>query len=348
MKTILLIEDNLEIRENTGEILELAGYNVLTAENGKIGVASAQEHLPDLIICDIMMPELDGYGVLHILGQQVKTAAIPFIYLTAKADKSDIRSGMNLGADDYITKPFEEIDLLQTIERRLKRIEKIRQIGTASTDEKLSLLFNQSKGIEGLKALSKEREEVQYQKKQLLFTEGGYPHKVFYLESGTVKTYRSNDLGKELITNVYKTGDFIGYHAVLENKAYQESAMALEDCTVSIIPKDDFFALLYNDRDVAHQFIKMLSNNLSDKEERLLNLAYNSVRRRLADALVELGNKSNSDEIQISREDLSNLVGTSKETVIRTLSDFKSEGLIETSSTKIKIINPKKLAFIIG
>ncbi|HMV89994.1 MAG TPA: response regulator, partial [Cyclobacteriaceae bacterium] len=112
MKKILLIEDNPEIRENTGEILSLAGYEVSTAENGKTGVDLAQKIKPDLIICDIMMPELDGYGVLHILSKNDETSAIPFIFLTAKTEKTDVRKGMTLGADDYLTKPFDDTDLL--------------------------------------------------------------------------------------------------------------------------------------------------------------------------------------------------------------------------------------------
>ena len=121
MKKILLIEDNAEIRENTSEILSLANYSVITAENGKIGVELAQRERPDLIICDIMMPELDGYGVLHILSKKEDTASIPFIFLTAKTEKTDIRKGMNLGADDYLTKPFDDTDLLNAIETRLRK-----------------------------------------------------------------------------------------------------------------------------------------------------------------------------------------------------------------------------------
>ena len=116
MKKILLIEDNLDVRENTEEILSLANYKVFTAANGKIGVELAHTEKPDLIICDIMMPELDGYGVLHILSKNEDTARIPFIFLTAKTEKSDIRKGMNLGADDYLTKPFDDTDLLNAIE----------------------------------------------------------------------------------------------------------------------------------------------------------------------------------------------------------------------------------------
>ena len=100
MKKILVIEDNQDVRENLAEILSLSGYEAITAENGKIGVEKAQKEDPDLILCDIMMPELDGYGVLHILSRQQKTADIPFVFLTAKAEKEDFRKGMSLGGDD--------------------------------------------------------------------------------------------------------------------------------------------------------------------------------------------------------------------------------------------------------
>jgi CheY-like chemotaxis protein len=107
MKKILLIEDNPDMRENTLEILQFAGYDVVTAVDGKDGVQRAREHRPDLILCDIMMPEMDGYGVLFLLNRDPQTAGIPFIFLTAKADKSEIRKGMNLGADDYLTSPMK-------------------------------------------------------------------------------------------------------------------------------------------------------------------------------------------------------------------------------------------------
>src|SRR5690606_12561162 len=121
-----LIEDNPEIRENTAEILELANYRVLQAENGKVGVEVAKKELPDLIVCDIMMPQLDGYGVLHMLGKNPVTASIPFIFLTAKSEKEDFRKGMNLGADDYLIKPFDDLELLDAVEMRLKKHQTLR------------------------------------------------------------------------------------------------------------------------------------------------------------------------------------------------------------------------------
>src|SRR5690554_4402087 len=122
MKRILIIEDDTVLRENIAELLSLAHYEVYNASDGKKGVNTAKQLLPDVIICDIMMPELDGYGVLETLSQDAATMQIPFIFLSAKTERQDIRKGMDLGADDYIVKPFEESELLGAIKSRLARI----------------------------------------------------------------------------------------------------------------------------------------------------------------------------------------------------------------------------------
>jgi DNA-binding NarL/FixJ family response regulator len=121
MKTILIIEDEPEMRRNLATILRLEKYHPVAAENGRVGVEAALKEKPDLILCDVMMPELDGFGVLRELRSHAATEATPFIFLTAKGEKIDIRSGMNLGADDYLTKPVAKADLLDAISSRLKR-----------------------------------------------------------------------------------------------------------------------------------------------------------------------------------------------------------------------------------
>ena len=121
MKTILIIEDEPEMRRNLATILRLEKFHPVVAENGRAGVEAALNERPDLILCDVMMPELDGYGVLRELRAESATRATPFIFLTAKGEKPDIRSGMNLGADDYLTKPVAKADLLDAISSRLKR-----------------------------------------------------------------------------------------------------------------------------------------------------------------------------------------------------------------------------------
>src|SRR6202008_2340916 len=122
-KKILVIEDNEDVRENIAELLELSNYTVITAANGQFGVEMATKENPDLIVCDIMMPVLDGYGVLHLLSRNKKTYGIPFIFLTAKAERADFRKSMQMGADDYLIKPFDGVELLNAIEVRLKKCE---------------------------------------------------------------------------------------------------------------------------------------------------------------------------------------------------------------------------------
>ncbi len=142
---ILVIEDNIDVRENIEELLQLSGFKVTTAENGKIGVAKALEETPDLILCDIMMPEMDGYGVLRILSNNPSTMNTPFIFLTAKAEKDDFRKGMGLGADDYITKPFDDVELLDAIDIRLKKNERFKT-AFSETSQGLQRFFDEAKG----------------------------------------------------------------------------------------------------------------------------------------------------------------------------------------------------------
>ena len=123
MKKILVIEDEPEMRRNITALLRYHDYETLAAENGQKGVESARREKPDLILCDVMMPELDGHAVLQALQADAALGRIPFIFLTAKGEKEDLRSGMNLGADDYLTKPVGNADLVRAIETRLRRSE---------------------------------------------------------------------------------------------------------------------------------------------------------------------------------------------------------------------------------
>src|SRR6186997_1081389 len=174
MKSILVIEDNKDIRENTAEILDLAGYKTFTAENGKKGVDIAIRENPDVIICDIMMPELDGYGVLHLVRKNQDTQNIPFIFLTAKTERTDFRKGMEMGADDYVTKPFDDIELLNAIESRLKKSEMIKKEFSKDLNG-LNEFISSAKGIEDLKKLSEEHNVHHYRKKEIIYDEGNYP-----------------------------------------------------------------------------------------------------------------------------------------------------------------------------
>ncbi len=343
MRKILIIEDNQDVRENLSEILSLSGFQTLLAENGKVGVEIALADTPDLILCDVMMPELDGFGVLHILSKQQKTADVPFIFLTAKAEKDDFRKGMSLGADDYITKPFDDALLLQTIEARLQKSERLRIASTKQQSSGgLEHFINEARALEAIQTLSENRELRHYRKKAPIFLEDETPRWLYLIEKGNVKVFKTNDDGRELIVRVATEGEFLGYLALLRDNRYPESATALEDCTLRLIPKDDFFALVYGNRDVNARFIKLLASHVADQEQQLLDLAYNSVRKRVATAIVHLFDQGYR-EINLLREDLAALAGTAKETVIRTLTDFKTEGLIDVRDGIIAVQKPDKL-----
>lgn len=346
-KTILLIEDNAEMSENIVSILELEKYQVLTATNGKIGVTMAKQHHPDLILCDIMMPELDGYGVFHVLGKDDDTSSIPFIFLTAKADKSEIRTGMNLGADDYITKPFEGSDLLKVIEVRMNKSEKLKKIYKNDLNE-VSEFFNEARKSNDLQKLLEKRHFRHCRKKDFIYLEGQTANDLYMVNKGEIKTFKMNADGKELITGFHQAGSFLGYIPLLEDKPYSENAVAMEDSEIAIIPRQDFLALIYSSNDMALKFIHFLTNNLEDAENRLLQIAYQSVRQRVATALLRLNeltksNNVHNDSITIARKDIANLIGTATESLNRTLSDFKDEHLITITDSGLTILNKTKL-----
>ncbi|WP_449436827.1 response regulator [Pedobacter steynii] len=170
MKTVLIIEDNADIRESCSEILELSGYKVFAAENGKTGIELASQHKPDVILCDIMMPELDGFGVLFLLSKNPATSEIPFIFLTARTERVDFRKAMEMGADDYLTKPFNDLELLHAIETRINKSQRQKDssVATLGHIEKLSL--GSGNGMKELKELIAGRKIKRIKKSKYCFT----------------------------------------------------------------------------------------------------------------------------------------------------------------------------------
>jgi CRP-like cAMP-binding protein/CheY-like chemotaxis protein len=343
-KQVLIIEDNTDIRENVVEILELAGFTVLQASNGKTGVDLAIKHIPQIILCDIMMPDLDGYGVLYMLNKNPETAAIPFIFLTAKAERADLRKGMEMGADDYLTKPFDDIELLNAIETRLKKKD-AQESFYGQPLEKLNSLLLKSNGLAELKRIVADRKSRQFKKNQVVYYDGDNGKGLYIVLSGKIKTMKLAEDGRELMTGIYTAEDYLGVNAMLSNEPYSDTATALEDAELCLIPKEQLDELINLYPDVAREFIGILANDVRDKEEQLLHLAYNSVRKRMAKSLLRLNKQAPASKgFKISREDLAAMAGMATETVSRTLTDFKDEGLIEKKGSTIVILNEDKLA----
>lgn len=344
MYKILVIEDNTDVRENMAEILALAGYDVLTAPDGKQGVEVAFKEIPDLVVCDIMMPLLDGYGVLHLLNKNPDTAGTPFIFSTAKSEKADLRKGMEMGADDYLTKPFEGSELLDAVEIRLKKtasvkkrlLEKLEHINLGPTEDTTRQL------------VSDQHEQYSHPKKTLLYREGQKPKALYYLLTGKVKNYLTHGDGKELITGITTPGHFFGYLPILEKTNYKDSAQALEECTVMHIPVEEFLGLTTSDTKTSSNFIKLLANDIFEKEEMLLNMAYSTLRKKVAYGLIMANEKFRETEngvpvIMLSRENLANSIGIATESLIRTLADFKAEKLIHIEGQSIRLLQEEKL-----
>lgn len=342
---IQIIEDNDDIRESIIEILELANYDVIAANNGKTGIELANQHLPDLILCDIMMPELDGYGVLYLLGKNPQTASIPFIFLTAKAERLDMRKGMEMGADDYLTKPFDDMELLNAVESRLNKKIKQEQFYSKSL-ENINGLISTASGMQELSKAIAQRKMRSIKKKQVIYYEGDAIAGIYLVLRGKVKTFKLTPDGRELMVGIYTEDQYFGIPSLLLHEPHAETAEAMEDSTICMLPKELMEELLNKYPDIGRQFIKILSNNLLDREQQLLQLAYFSVRKRLAEVLIRLYKQEQSSDplnIKVSRDNLAALAGMATETVSRILSDFKSENIIERKGSLIQILNLQML-----
>jgi CRP-like cAMP-binding protein len=303
------------------------------------------EKVPDLIICDVTMPVLDGYGVLHLLKKNPALCNTLFIFLTAKADRSEMRKGMDLGADDYLTKPFEEMELLQAIETRLKKADQVNKYNNAqieAPDFRKSITEN-----EMMQLLVNNRDINVYKKKQLIYSEGSRPLRLYCIQKGKVKTFRTNQDGKQLIIGLYKEGDFFGYAALMEGTAFHETAEAIEQVELTLIPKEDFMELMNACREAVKKFTGLLTQSIAQKEELLLGMAYDSLRKKVANALVVVYGIYKAS-IDMSRQNLAAIAGTATESMIRTLNEFKYEQLIDIKNGVITILNEKKLVNLVN
>ena len=208
-----------------------------------------------------------------------------------------------------------------------------------------------SLGEEDLEKLNQNKSCIRYKKGQTLFYEGTRPMGLFCVNTGKVKVFKLSSQGKEQIINIAKPGDFLGYRAILSEEFYSASATVIEDAAICFIPKEDFLGLLNSNPEFFQRIIKNICHELGVMRERISDLAQKSVRERLAGSLLMLketygvdGEKSTLIDIQLSREDLANIVGTATETVIRLLSEFKKDGLISLDGKKIKVLKPRELA----
>ena len=224
---------------------------------------------------------------------------------------------------------------------RLKKAQKLKAID--NSENGVRQFFDDAKGQKELAKLSKGREKRIYQKKDSIYQVGQYPKWLYYVVEGQVKTIQTNDFDKDLVTHIYGQGDFFGFMPLLTDRVYSDQAITLNKTVLTLIPAEDFKLLLFNNRDFAAKFISMLAQHADHNDKQLLDLAYSSVRKKVANALLVLEEKAIDKKIKVMREDIAAMAGTAKETAIRTLSDFKNEGLIEVSNSHIAILDKDTL-----
>lgn len=345
MTKLLIIEDDIVLRDNTAELLELSGFTVVKAANGKEGLKLARTELPDIIVCDIMMPELDGYEVLHELSKNKKTKFIPFIFLSAKTEHQDVRKGMNMGADDYITKPFSEDELVSAIKSRLAKA----AILNERQDEDYSGIEEQDelRSLNDLKNFFDDYGvELSFKKDEIIYQEGDHANYIYLISEGAVKSHKLDDQGKELTTGLFKEDDLFGYTSFTHNLPHKETATALKPSKLKGIALHQLLAILNDNHKVAIDLIDLLTDDLSSIKEQLLQMAYSSVNKKTARTILQFAEKINrrpEDPIKISRSDLASVAGVATETFIRTLTNFKQDGLIKSEGRNIVVMDLERL-----
>ncbi len=336
-RSILVIEDNDDLRENIAEILSLAGYEVATAADGLLGLKAIHHNPPSLIICDIMMPNLDGFGVLKALKSHSSFRYIPLIFLSAKADATDFRKGMSIGAVDYISKPFDNAELIQAIETRLSFAPLDNVTNISWNPSELGNLFRSTFMSEKLNL-----EIRTVKRKDRIYDEESLGRNAYFVITGCIKICKTTDTGKEVITDLNIKDDIFGYQDIISGGVHESAAYALTDSSFLVIPSDIFKQYLKNPALITALLYFEIGKH-KQVAQRMQWVGFGSLRKKVAEALIFVMHNFQSQDIHILREDLAAIACVAKESLSRTLSDFKDENLISINDNIISIINVEKL-----
>lgn len=343
MKKILIIEDDAEFLKNTIEILQLSSYEVAGCKDGRSGIRKAGEWNPDLIICDIMIPNLDGFGVLQAIRNSEVLRSVLFIFMTGRPDQDFYRKGMELGADDFLTKPFSGTELIRAVETRFKRQEHLnpseRNVSVKATSEDFYTI--QQNFINRFP-------EVPVRKGSPLFEAGQTPRFICFLRTGLIRRIKTDYAGKELTTTLHIAGDFIGVAEFLNGSVYQESAVALADSYINLISVSEFAVAIKEQPGLTGHILNQFAFHAGINQELLMNLAWQDMRGKVAFALVRLHSIAQEmglpdQAIKQSRQVIASLAGVAKESAIRVIIEFIEDGFMESGPDGFIIRDIKKL-----
>ena len=339
MTQLLLVEDNKSRRKNILTTLEMAQYKIDTATSIQGCIKKALTSKPQLIICNADLHNKNGHTIESFIDKYPLLRNTPLLFFSDGPGKRTESVRLNDAVIRFVDHPFTSTSLLKAVEEVLTA----RAVNMPGKENIEPITAKMT-----LAEFANNREIQHVKKKHAIYMEGNHPLRLFYIQRGKVKTIKTNNEGKELTIGLYNEGEFLGYPALLEGTNYKDTAVAMEDCELSIIPKEEFGELMQTNRQAAGEFTRLLARDFSEKEEQLVGIAYNSLRKRVADALMTLQQKffkasKTPFSMHISREDLANLAGTATESLIRTLSDFKNEKLIEIKKGNIIIRDAGRL-----
>lgn len=338
----MLVGNREDLQKSIPDMLRLSGYEVVAVEDGVSAMRFMDAVIPELVICDA---DISGPGLLVFLRElRHKAGLLPVIVFGDLPGKEDVRRVMEAGADDCLQIPFETIDLLRSVEaclsRKLRLCHRVERPAEESFDQQVLL-----------KAYG-DRDLVIFKRKQLLYVEGQRALCVWLVMSGRVKTYRTNEEGKELITSIYGAGELIGCPEVMESACYRDNARVLEDAGLVAIPRQEFVEALQCNSRMTLWLLQTMAHRSALRDQGLVNLSYNSLRKRVANGLLELADiyrEGGEDAaIVISRENLAGIVGSAPESLTRTLGDFKREKLISVEEGRIVLLDEKGLRDMIN
>jgi CRP-like cAMP-binding protein len=347
MKSILVVEENKSISDNLSEMLAIANYKSVAANDCQHGIELAHKYKPDLIISDMLLTGVDGLSMVHILRNDPETEMIPVIMLTATKNSHDFRQAMDAGANDCFELPYNNNELLNVIGNifRMADVMKKHFYTEFIKPEKAPVPVNN----QTIEKLTLNINTTTYQKKTVVYKQGKRPDYVYYIVKGKVRTYKVHEEGRQLVIGLYNSGDFLGYNALFEETPYKEIAETTELSELVCIPRTDFENMVYKNQTVANKLLKMLAQNITEREQQMIGNAYNTLRKKVAGALISLETKYKSDNgqsycIDMSRNDIAAIAGTAAESLIRTLNEFKNEEMILIRKNhNIEIINSQKL-----
>jgi CRP-like cAMP-binding protein len=267
-----------------------------------------------------MMPELDGFGVLHILRKDPKFQDIPFIFLTAKSERADYRKSMDLGADDFLSKPFALMALLTSIEARLDKAvaKSVTQIFSKEITEN-----DKAAWVQKLFSISQVK-RFSVNRKTNIIQEGSIAHQLVLVERGIVKAYSKHPCGKILITDTYFKGDIIGLSDLIGNKTFSISAESVSDAELAVIPVEDLKEYMSRHLKEAEFIAHFVCLELIQKQAKLVDMAYTPMRERVENLMKSLNKKLEANHLDditdyFTREELAQMAGTATESLIRVL-----------------------------